>query len=515
MEKDNKISVIEEYYIKVCKLVIIVIMLSIAVGSVGFPLLKLIGCFPEMTWREAIVFFCCIAVPEEIIFTILLRKIMNKETGRLDYKYFRMAKVMFTVAIFVNYIGFSVILPTGEFWYVVYYFIILVSFFLDIKLVTGSIIGMIPCIILVWFIEKMNMPSADIRLQEILMRIVVVFLTMLGLWLLVYFVSTFLLNAKKDELEKNNNRLQKVFNKIENLTEELGAATKTLVTSSQNESASTQELSAISGELLESSNILSENSSKNQEYVSELEKSSHNMVEKMSEIDKVSRELVEISATNENAINNLLGITEKVGTATQNTMEVTQKLLEDSKEIGQTLDIINEIAGAINLLALNASIEAARAGEAGKGFAVVAQEVGNLANSTKESLDCVNNVVGKIQSGTVEVSESMQMNAEQLSEQNKMLMETIESIRSMMKLLKTSMDAIAQADEVQKVQEEAINYTVSFNEVISKGIDEETEKFTNIAQLVQGNTKDIVELANQIDILNGMVQELEDILAEK
>lgn len=347
------------------------------------------------------------------------------------------------------------------------------------------------------------------------MRIVVVFLTMLGLWLLVYFVSTFLLNAKKDELEKNNNRLQKVFNKIENLTEELGAATKTLVTSSQNESASTQELSAISGELLESSNILSENSSKNQEYVSELEKSSHNMVEKMSEIDKVSRELVEISATNENAINNLLGITEKVGTATQNTMEVTQKLLEDSKEIGQTLDIINEIAGAINLLALNASIEAARAGEAGKGFAVVAQEVGNLANSTKESLDCVNNVVGKIQSGTVEVSESMQMNAEQLSEQNKMLMETIESIRSMMKLLKTSMDAIAQADEVQKVQEEAINYTVSFNEVISKGIDEETEKFTNIAQLVQGNTKDIVELANQIDILNGMVQELEDILAEK
>ena len=47
---------------------------------------------------------------------------------------------------------------------------------------------------------------------------------MLGLWLLVYFVSTFLLNAKRNELEKNNNRLQKLFDKIGVLTEQLEAA---------------------------------------------------------------------------------------------------------------------------------------------------------------------------------------------------------------------------------------------------------------------------------------------------
>ncbi len=56
-----------------------------------------------------------------------------------------------------------------------------------------------------------------------------------------------------------------------------------------------------------------------------------------------------------------------------------------SKEIGQIIGVIDEIAFQTNLLALNAGVEAARAGEAGRGFAVVASEVRALAQRSAEA----------------------------------------------------------------------------------------------------------------------------------
>jgi methyl-accepting chemotaxis protein len=56
-----------------------------------------------------------------------------------------------------------------------------------------------------------------------------------------------------------------------------------------------------------------------------------------------------------------------------------------SRQIGNIIGVIDEIAFQTNLLALNAGVEAARAGEAGKGFAVVASEVRALAQRSAEA----------------------------------------------------------------------------------------------------------------------------------
>lgn len=67
-----------------------------------------------------------------------------------------------------------------------------------------------------------------------------------------------------------------------------------------------------------------------------------------------------------------------------------KKAADDSKQVERINELTNDIlniSSQTNLLALNASIEAARAGEAGRGFAVVADEIRQLADSSRQTAD--------------------------------------------------------------------------------------------------------------------------------
>ncbi len=95
-------------------------------------------------------------------------------------------------------------------------------------------------------------------------------------------------------------------------------------------------------------------------------------------------------------------IAEAASSDARRTSDNIGELSTAAHQIGQVVELINEIAAQTNLLALNATIEAQRAGDAGRGFAVVALEVKQLASQTASATSQIGSKIGQIQGAVQE-----------------------------------------------------------------------------------------------------------------
>ena len=122
----------------------------------------------------------------------------------------------------------------------------------------------------------------------------------------------------------------------------------------------------------------------------------------------VARHAVDVAHKGGEAVRRTIDGMNTIREQIQDTSKRIKRLGESSQEIGDIVELIEEIAEQTNILALNASIEASRAGESSRGFAVVADEVQKLAERSSTAARQIDVIVSTIQSDTNEAVVSME-----------------------------------------------------------------------------------------------------------
>jgi twitching motility protein PilJ len=122
----------------------------------------------------------------------------------------------------------------------------------------------------------------------------------------------------------------------------------------------------------------------------------------------VARHAVDVAHKGGEAVRRTIDGMNTIRETIQDTSKRIKRLGESSQEIGNIVELIEEIAEQTNILALNASIEASRAGEGSRGFAVVADEVQKLAERSTSATRKIEVLVSTIQSDTNEAVVSME-----------------------------------------------------------------------------------------------------------
>ena len=510
IEKNYK-SALDEYINKVYVLILLLVPGACQCAGLLYTTEKFLGFFPTVSWTALVIFdvTCLIYLCMGIYFVRT-----GFVEGYVSSSKLKAAKLFLVIIMFVQFNFILYMIPSTEFWGYALLFVIAVALFLDVRIVLITALEISASLAVSWFISGDTLlPVRDsLFIPNIIARIVCLVLTLFFIAILTYLVSHILVNAKKGEMERNNEKVMNILDSVQTLSGRLQEAGSSLSKISENESSSAEELAATSEQLVESSTMLGSKTEEGTENLSELNKWVAVVADNVEKVEAASRDLLDNSFKNKQLLNDLHKINGEVSNSMNTTTDIAQKLSDAVQEIDVTLNLISEISESTNLLALNASIEAARAGEAGKGFAVVATEVGSLANSTQNSLNEVKSVIDRVQNNVKEITLQIEENASKLGTQNEYFANVFHSIQDTTELLNASVSAIATMSEAHNKQAEVIRKTISINQSIAESIRNENEQFLSINAMAGRNADDTAEVATQANAINNMVDEMSKLL---
>ena len=183
--------------------------------------------------------------------------------------------------------------------------------------------------------------------------------------------------------------------------------------------------------------------------------------------------------------------------------QIIETLGESALQIGEIIEVIEDITEQTSLLSLNASIEAARAGEQGKGFSVVANAIGRLSDKSKSSTKDVEKIVRSIQ---VIVSEATNR-AELTSDQIKMGVELTRDIEVAFDRINKSI--VETSEFLKRIAIEGQTQRESGQEIM-KAIERVNDHTMQVSASTEENVSTIEEFVTTIESMNRITQEVSE-----
>ncbi|UCH64131.1 MAG: methyl-accepting chemotaxis protein [Fidelibacterota bacterium] len=191
---------------------------------------------------------------------------------------------------------------------------------------------------------------------------------------------------------------------------------------------------------------------------------------------------------------------EMVATAVEQAANQIQELSKHSEEIGNVIQVIDDIIDQTNLISLNANIQAARAGEAGRGFSVVADDVRKLADRTVNAAGEIGGMIESIQGNVQEAASSMEVIQDQSNDNLHLVDLSGRSLHEISESISQVAGAVGQIANFSKEQS-------SGAEEISRNIEGAITVAKESASSAQELTVSAKQLSREVQSLNGLINQ--------
>ncbi|MCO8268331.1 methyl-accepting chemotaxis protein, partial [Haloferax sp. AB510] len=188
--------------------------------------------------------------------------------------------------------------------------------------------------------------------------------------------------------------------------------------------------------------------------------------------------------------------------------EGVEALRDEVADIGEVVDLIEDIADQTNLLALNASIEAARAGDAGAGFAVVADSVKALAGETADATTEIASSIESVEETADETVDAVKAARERVSRGSEAVETGVMAIDEAVDRLEEVDHGVAAIDEATASQASAAQSVARLADEAAEIADETRTEAADVAGAAHEQNDAMVTVAGKMQELSSTTDEL-------